>query len=117
MSAVLYLQEHTAHKDKFKVMMSDGVLAILIVIMVAPIVGLCTAGSIHDPYIRSTIDTLFTSGDTLVVSTEEFCYCNYQVQWIASIVAYETTFIVLLVISAFSNTTGLIQWNSRRKAY
>ena len=32
---------------------------------------------------------------------EESCYCMYQVQWIASIIAFETIFIILLVYFAF----------------
>ena len=89
-------------RKSYNVMMSDGVLAVLILIMVVPVVGICTAWSIHDPYIRNTIQTLLPSGDTLVVSTEEFCYCHYQVQWISSIIAIETIFIIILILLAFS---------------
>ena len=89
-------------RKSYNVMMSDGMLAVLIIMLVVPVVGLCTAWSIHDPYIRNTIQTLVPSGDTLVVRMEEFCYCKYQVQWIASIIAFETIFIILLIFFAFS---------------
>ena len=109
-----FVFKSTLHLSKSSiVMMSDGVLAVLIVIMVAPVLCLCTAWSIHDPYVQSTIQTLVPSGDTLVVSTVEFCDCKYQVQWIASIVAFQTIFIVLLIVPAFSTTTGLKEFQTQ----
>ena len=38
-------------RKSYHVTMSDGVLAVLFMILLAPIVGLCTAWSIFDPYI------------------------------------------------------------------
>ena len=91
-------------RKSYHVMMSDGVLAVLIGILVALVASLCTAWSIYDPYVRNTIPTISPSGDTWVISTQEFCYCTYQVQWVASIVGIETIFIILIVAFAISTS-------------
>ena len=45
------------------------------------------------------------SRDSLLVTIKEVCSCKYQVQWISSIIAFETIFIVLLVYFAISTRT------------
>ena len=46
-----------------------------------------------------------SSGSSLSVSIKESCLCKYQVQWIASITAFETIIIMLLVYLAISTRT------------
>ena len=48
---------------------------------------------------------LYHPGDSLSVTVDEFCSCKYQVQWIASIVSFETILIVLLVYLAIFTRT------------
>ena len=89
-------------KKSYHVMMSDAVLSLLIVVLVTLVIGLCTAWTIYDPYQRNVKQTLLPSGDTLIITKEEFCSCKFQVQWIAAIIAFQTVFIILLVFFAFS---------------
>ena len=89
-------------KKSYHFMMSDAVLSVLIIVLVTLVIGLCTAWTIYDPYQRNVKQTLLPSGDTLIITREEFCSCKFQVQWIAAIIAFQTVFIVLLVFFAFS---------------
>ncbi|KAL5497294.1 hypothetical protein EMCRGX_G013751 [Ephydatia muelleri] len=89
-------------RSGYNAVMSDSVLAVLIVILVVIVAGFCTAWTVHDPYVRTSMKRFMPSGYTLSVTIEEFCSCKYQVQWIASIIAFETIFIVLLVYFAIS---------------
>ena len=89
-------------KKSYHFMMSDAVLSVLIIVLVTLVIGLCTAWTIYDPYQRNVKQTLLPSGDTLLVTKEEFCTCKFQGQWIAAIIAFQTVFIILLVFFAFS---------------
>eukprot|EP00731_Ephydatia_muelleri_P008966 Em0004g1304a len=88
-----------SHKFRsgYNAMMSDTALALLIVILVVIIVCFCTARLAYDPYIRNSKKTYLKSGDNLSVIIKEYCSCKYEVQWIASIIFFETIFIVLMV--------------------
>ena len=92
-------------RSGYNAVMSDNVLAVLIVILVGIVAGFCTAWTLYDPYIRAVTKNLLPSGDSLTVTIDEFCSCKYQVQWIASIIAFESIFIVLLVYFAISTRT------------
>ena len=87
-------------RSGYNAAMSDGVLAILIVILVGIVAAICTTWTFYDPYIRTAAKMFLPSGDSLSVTIEEFCSCKYQVQWIASIICFETILIVLLVYFA-----------------
>ena len=92
-------------RSGYNAVMSDTVLAVLIVILVGIVAGFCTAWTVYDPYRRTVMKNILPSGDRFSVTIEEFCSCKYQVQWIASIIAFETIFIVLLVYFAISTRT------------
>ena len=89
-------------KKSYHLMMSDAVLSVLIIVLVTLVIGLCTAWKIYDPYQRNVKQTILPSGDTLIITKEEFCSCKFQGQWIAAIIAFQTVFIILLVFFAFS---------------
>ena len=92
-------------RSGYNAVMSDSVLAVLIVILVVIVAGFCTAWTFYDPYIRTSTKMFIPSGDSLSVTVDEFCSCKYQVQWIASIVSFETILIVLLVYLAIFTRT------------
>ena len=89
-------------RSGYNAAMSDGVLAVLIVILVGIVAAICTTWTFYDPYIRTAAKMFLPSGDSFSVTIEEFCSCKYQVQWIASIISFETILIVLLVYFAIS---------------
>ena len=82
-------------RSGYNAVMSDTVLAVVIVILVGIVAGFCTAWTVHDPYARNVTRNFLPSGDSLSVIIEEFCSCKYPVQWIASIIVFETIFIVV----------------------
>ena len=88
-----------SHKFRsgYNAMMSDTALALLIVILVVIIVCFCTVWLAYDPYIGNSKKTYLKSGDNVSVIIKEYCRCKYEVQWIASIIVFETIFIVLMV--------------------
>ena len=82
-------------RSGYNAVMSDTVLAVVIVILVGIVAGFCTAWTVHDPYVRNVTRNFLPSGDSLSVIIEEFCSCKYPVRWIASIIVFETVFIVV----------------------
>ena len=75
--------------------MSDTVLAVVIVILVGIVAGFCTAWTVYDPYRRKSMTHFLQSGKSLSVTIKEDCSCKYPVEWIASIIVFETIFIVV----------------------
>eukprot|EP00731_Ephydatia_muelleri_P008986 Em0004g1324a len=70
-----------------------------------PLLDFVQPGLSMIPTDESVMKNILPSGDRFSVTIEEFCFCKYQVQWIASIIAFETIFIVLLVYFAISTRT------------
>ena len=91
-------------RNGYNPVMSDTVLAVLIVVLVGIVAGFCTAWTVHDPYVRQNMTEFLQSGESLSVITTEECFCKYKVRWIASIIVFETIFIVA-PLSYFAITT------------
>ena len=89
-------------KKSYLFMMSDAVLSVVIIVLVTLVIGLCTAWTTYDPYQRNVKQTLLPSGDTLIITKVEFCSCKFQIRWITAIIAFQTVFIVLLVLFAYA---------------
>ena len=82
-------------RSGYNAVMSDTVLAVVIVILVGIVAGFCTAWTVYDPYRRKSMTHFLQSGKSLSVTIKEDCSCKYPVEWIASIIVFETIFIVV----------------------
>ena len=89
-------------RSGYNAVMSDTVLAVVIVILVGIVAGFCTAWTVYDPYRRTLTKMFIPLGESLSVTIKEFCSCKYDLKWITSIFVFETIFIILCVYFAIT---------------